>query len=266
MGATGSANATAELAKQNAVSNFLNAQFAAIRPQLSTFDRSVLDQHLSSLQAYETSQNQLLQMRSNPSAACGVPASGAKVPTDAGSQASGADIQFMSPFLMDTTAVAFNCNLTRTVTISFGYPGGGGAGGLRMPWLGFTDAQHGVSHNGGVAAQIAKYAAMNKWTISQVAYLMGQLQAVKTATGTLLDDTIIYFFNRHGDGNGHTNYALPNIICGGTGGYFKMGRVLVLPQTNPTSVLVSIGNAMGVPLTAYGTGPFVASAPMAGLT
>ena len=72
----------------------------------------------------------------------------------------------------------------------------------------------------------------------------------------LLDETTIYLFNRHGDGNGHTNYALPAVICGGTGGFFKMGQNLALPRTSPTQVLLSLAHAMGVPLATFGSGPY----------
>jgi hypothetical protein len=99
---------------------------------------------------------------------------------------------------------------------------------------------------------IAKYALMNQWTVSQMALLMDLLKAIPTASGTLLDETVIYLTNRHGNGNGHTNYALPGIIGGGAGGYFKMGQNVVLTKaTNPTDVLISMASAMGVPVPAF---------------
>ena len=82
----------------------------------------------------------------------------------------------------------------------------------------------------------------------------------------MLDDTTIYWFNRHGDGNTHANFALPNVILGGTGGYFKMGRWLQLPSTNPTKVLISLSNAMGVNVTTFGEPALQATGPIAGLT
>jgi hypothetical protein len=95
---------------------------------------------------------------------------------------------------------------------------------------------------------------------------MQRLAAVSDASGkTLLDQTTIYWFNRHGDGNSHSNFALPNVILGGTGGYFKMGRYLQLGATNPTSVLISIANAMGVNVPTFGSGPLVSTSPLAGL-
>jgi hypothetical protein len=168
---------------------------------------------------------------------------------------------------MDMIATAFQCNLTKVASVSFGYPGGGDAGGLRMPWLGFTDPLHFVSHHGGDATKLDKYAKMSTWIAWEVAGLMDRLAAIPSATGTgtVLDETTIYWFNRHGDGNSHANFALPNLILGGTGGYFNMGRWLQLPKTNPTSVLISLANAMGVNVSTFGETGLAASAPLSGL-
>jgi len=59
---------------------------------------------------------------------------------------------------------------------------------------------------------------------------------------------------------------LPNVLLGGAGGYFKMARYLQLPTTNPTQVLISIANAMGVDVPAFGKGPFAAQSPLSLLT
>jgi hypothetical protein len=262
----GDADAAVELRKHTAVTDFLNARFGTLKAELGTYDRQVIDKHFTSLRAFEDRRARLLGMRSNPGAACGVPASAAKVPTDDTSVRTGADTQFLAPFFMQSIATAFNCGMTRVASLSFGYPGGGGAGGLRMPWLGFSDAQHSVSHHGNGAEKLRKYGLMNAWTVSQVKFLLDQLAATPTPTGTLLDETTVYLFNRHGDGNGHTNFALPNVILGGTGGYFKTGQVLALPKTSPTKVLISIANAMGVDVASFGSGAYADTSPLAGIT
>jgi hypothetical protein len=139
---------------------------------------------------------------------------------------------------------------------------------MRMPWLGFGDPLHFVSHHANDADKLDKYQQMNHWVASQVAGLMQRLAALPSASGTttLLDDSTIYWFNRHGDGDAHDNYGLPNLILGGTGGYFDMGRYLQLPATNPTEVLISLANSMGVDLQTFGEELYRATQPMAGLT
>jgi hypothetical protein len=136
-----------------------------------------------------------------------------------------------------------------------------------MPWLGFTEPLHGVSHHGGNATSLDKYKQMHTWIATQIAGLMTRLAALKDANGvSLLDQTVIYWFNRHGDGDSHSNWALPNILLGGAGGYFKMGRYLQLPTTNPTQVLISIANAMGVDVPSFGSDAYKATSGLAALT
>jgi hypothetical protein len=50
------------------------------------------------------------------------------------------------------------------------------------------------------------------------------------------------------------------------GGYFEMGRWLQMPKTNPTQVLISLANAMGVDVPSFGEGGLMATSPLSGLT
>jgi hypothetical protein len=262
-GMTGAPTGVAtDLRKHTAVSDFLHARFGALHTELGAYDRQVIDGHLTSLRSYEDRKARLLMSQTQ----CTQPARAA-VPSDATSIRTGADTEALTSFFLDIVATAFACNLTKVATVTFGYPGGGDAGGLRMPWLGFSDPLHAVSHHGNNPAMLDKYTKMHNWIASQIAHLMQRLAATTDASGqTLLDQTTIYWFNRHGDGNAHSNYALPNILLGGTGGYFKMGRYLQLPATSPTKVLISIANAMGVNVPTFGKDQLKDTAPLAGLT
>jgi len=258
------AQAASDLRMHNAVSDFLHSRVGSLRPILSSADRRTIDGHLSALRTFEDRKAKLLMSKVNSTVTCKNPTR-AMVPTDADSVRTGADTQFLSPFFMDMIATAFTCNMTKVASVTFGFPGGGDAGGLRMPWLGFNEALHAISHHGNNPVNMDKYQKMNTWIAGQVAGLMQRLAAVPTGTGTLLDDTTIYWFNRHGDGNPHSNFALPNIILGGTGGYFKMGRYLQLPATSPTKVLISLANAFGVNVPTFGEKALVDTSPLAGI-
>ena len=263
------ANPLSPAHKLTAVSDFLHARFTSLRPALSLADRTTLDGHLAALRTYEDRANKRLGASgTTPTPTnCTNPAR-ATVLTDADSIRTGADTETLSPFFMDIIATSFSCNLTKVASVTFGYPGGGDAGGLRMPWLGFTDPLHFVSHHANNPVLLDKYQKMSNWIAGQIAGLMQRLAArpSSTGTGTLLDETTIYWFNRHGDGNSHSNFALPNVILGGTGGYFRMGRWLQLAATNPTKVLISIANAMGVNVPSFGEPSLMDTAPLAVLT
>jgi hypothetical protein len=245
--------------KQTAVTDFLHARFQALHGEVSAYDRGVLDAHLTSLRAYED------VVGKRNATTCKQPTRAA-VPTDDTAVRTGADTEQLSPFFMDIISAAFSCNLTKVASVTFGYPGGGDAGGLRMPWLGFTEPLHSVSHHGQNPTSLQKYAQIHTWIASQIAGLMQRLAAVTDATGSsLLDQTVIYWFNRHGDGDSHSNFALPNVLLGGAGGHFQMGRFLQLPATNPTQVLISIANALGVDVPTFGELEFTATSGLAGL-
>jgi len=259
--------AQADLRKHAAVSNFLHARFAGLHGAVGTNDRDALDRHLTSLRAVEERKQRFLEAIINQEVAgCSQPTR-RDVPTDEDSIRTGADSEQLLPLFMDIIGGAFSCGLSRVASVTLSYPGGGGEGGVRMPWLGFTNAIHGVSHHNGQQGNVDKYNGMVKWWASQVAYLMQNLASVPYEGGTLLDQTMIYWFNRHGEGNAHTNYSLPNMILGGAGGYFRMGRFLKLPRTNPTSVLISLAHAMGLEdVQDFGKAELAASGPLAGLT
>jgi hypothetical protein len=253
-----------ELHKLTALTNYLHGRFSALAPHVSSYDRQILDGHLASLRTYEDRKSRLLMGQVN---ACVQPPR-TPVPTDDTSVRTGADTEKLCPFFMDIISAAFACNIAKVASVTFGYPGGGDAGGLRMPWLGFTDPLHFVSHHGGDPTKLDKYKRMSTWIASQIAYLMQKLAAVADGTNgkTLLDQTTIYWFNRHGDGDSHSNTNLPSVLLGGSGGYFKMGQYLQLPATSPTKVLISIANAMGVDVPSFGKDAWKDTAPLAGIT
>lgn len=254
------------LKKASALTDFLHGSFTSLRPNLSSHDRRLLDAHLTSLSSLEM--RRLQQLENGASAAqCSAP-SRDNVPTDRESQTSGADTEMLSPYFMDTITTALSCGLTKVASVTFGYPGGGGSGGLRFPWLNIRNNNplHNLSHHGNNAANLAEYTTAHQWIGGQISRLMRNLGEVTDPDGVpIIDNTVIYWFNRHGDGNSHSNNSLPNVILGGTGGYFDMGRFLKLPSTNPTEVLISIANSMGVDVPTFGEERFRSTQPLGGL-
>jgi hypothetical protein len=254
------------LRREAALSNFLHARFAALEPGLGRADRITLDRHLGSLRAVEARRTEQLKAALESQASrCALPMRG-DLPADEDAIRTGADTEQLCPFFMDVLSTAFACELSRVASITFGYPGGGSAGGLRMPWLGFTDPLHAVSHNGGQPAKKDKQTRMLRWIASQIAALLDRLAAAPFEDGSVLDYTTLYWFNRHGDGNAHSNDRLPCILAGGTGGYFDMGRSLQLGESNVTQLLISIAHSMGVELDAFGVGDLRAEGPLPGLS
>lgn len=245
-----------------AVSNFLHKRFAAVAPRLGKSDRLILDSHLASLRETET---RLLMTDRTPSGDCAAPVLAA-VPKDDASIRSRADSKILAENFVDMIASAFACDLTRVASITFGYPGGGGTGGLRVPWLGVTGYHHELSHHGNQPQRVDGYNKITGWIASQMASLLSKLKKIPFEGGTVADHVLVYWFSRHGDGNSHSNHALPAVIGGGTGGAFRMGRFLRIAKSNNNQLLIAIAQAMGVPLEEFGYGTLKARGALAGLT
>ena len=248
-------------ARQVAVTNFLSRRFASLGKRLGQEDRHILENHMESIREVEAR----AAAKPMPSASCS-PGNVMLSPED--------DVPATARNFQDMIALSFACDLTRVASVTFGYPGGGGSGGLRGSWLGFNDAHHSLSHHGNNGGKLDKLKKLMRWFAEQVTYTLDQLARYPhpDGGGSLLDHSIVYWCSRHGEGNGHTNEHLPNVIAGGAGGFFGdaslgkgTGRFLQVPATNNCSLLLTLAWALGVEAKTFGVGKMMTSEPIAAL-
>jgi hypothetical protein len=233
-----------------AVSNFLKKRFANLGPRLGKDDRLALERHLAALREVEA------RVLTAPIATSGCTPSGVKLDPIPGGAAF-MEVPAVASNFEQMIALAFACDVTRVASVTFGYPGGGGVGGLHPVWLGINNAHHQLSHHGGDAAKTGPLTQLMKWFGLQVAQMLDQLARYPhpDGDGTLLDHTIVLWGSRHGEGNGHTNESLPCLLAGGGAEVFgPTGRFLNLPGTNWCSLLLSLARAYGVQLDGFGLG------------
>lgn len=110
-----------------------------------------------------------------------------------------------------------------------------------------------------------RLAVVQRYNYASVASFMKHLHEAGA-----LDDTLIYMSGDMGEPNIHDSGDTPMLILGGAGGKLRMGRRLKMKDNcadNARScdgkqqfvpqnqILVSIANAFGVPIEAYGTAP-----------
>jgi hypothetical protein len=91
---------------------------------------------------------------------------------------------------------------------------------------------------------------------------MGKLATMPEGDGTVLDNTLILWCSDISAGQSHERKDMPYVLAGGAGGALKMGRYLKYAGDPHNNLLVSICNAMDVPVTTFGnpdfcTGPLV---------
>lgn len=121
---------------------------------------------------------------------------------------------------------------------------------------GFDMRSHQASHYGATHdTQHREYLAFVRqatWWMEQLAYLLGQLAARPEDGGTMLDHSLVLSCTEVCDGNTHGHDDMPFILAGGGSGRVHTGRLMNLGYRRHSDLLVSIANAMGDSLGAFG--------------
>jgi hypothetical protein len=234
-------------ARRKSVLDYLGPELTHFSQRMGSADKAKIDAHFESIRQLEA---QLGVDR----AACAQPT------VDTASKA----FQDKVAAMIDMTAMALRCDLTRAVSIS--WADDGGYRPITLPWLDITSSFHDIAHLGesGYATKIKA----DIWMYEQVARLAKQLDEAAEGEATALDNSVIVVGNDMNEGAGHYVGGLPFVLLGSCGGYFKTGRTVKLGNwasktgnywrgdsgVPHNKLLASIGNAMGVPMTSFGEG------------
>jgi hypothetical protein len=152
----------------------------------------------------------------------------------------------------DLTALAFRADITRVATLlgardltgrSYPFPKS-----ELFPQGGTSVGFHGGSHHQDDPAQIRRYADLNRYHVSTLAYLAEKLKAMPDGDGTMLDHSLILYGTNMGNSNQHQHYDVPHILVGGASGQLKGNRHLAYERKTVTTgnLLLSILDLYGV--------------------
>ena len=139
--------------------------------------------------------------------------------------------------------LAFQTDLTRVSTYIGSTPNG-----VSYPELGFPDQHHSCTHHNNEKTKLDKVTAINKFNVSQFAYMVKKMQGLKEGEGTLLDNCIMMWGSGLEDGNKHARNNLPFIIAGKGGGAINTGRYLPNVKGNQGDLLGTLLTCAGIPL------------------
>lgn len=121
---------------------------------------------------------------------------------------------------------------------------------------GFDMRSHQASHYGAAHdlahREYKAFVQQSTWWVEQFAYLLSQLAARPEDGGTMLDHSLVLCCTEVCDGNTHGHDDMPFILAGGGSGRIRTGRLMQLGYRRHSDLLVSIANAMGDGLTAFG--------------
>lgn len=249
--------------------DFVKGDIDRMVPRLAPREQRKLEQHLDSLRELEKQFEAV-----GESSTCTVP--GAPNPSAFPSlrRYNGGEpyFQAISEAFIDVLAQAMACDITRFGTLflndlSFdGNPYGFNAdnhGGIAHTYSSAPPGQRPNSGEGDPSTWVP-LAQLNKYNYGQIARLMQRLDEYG-----VLDSTLIYASSDMGNPAFHSTRNVPTLLAGGVNGRFRMGRRLLPAHDCPPDnvwcepydarpnnrLLVSIAQAFGVEIDAFGTQP-----------
>ena len=152
----------------------------------------------------------------------------------------------------DMVATAFKADITRVVTLL-------GARDLTgrvypfpksdlFPDGGTSVSFHGGSHHQDDLVQIRRYATLNRYHVSTMAYLAKKLKETPDGDGNMLDRSLILYGSNMGNSNQHQHFDVAHLLVGGANGQLKGNRHLKYDRKTVTTgnLLVSVMDMFGV--------------------
>jgi len=135
--------------------------------------------------------------------------------------------------MCDLQALAYQCDLTRVITLMLGRE----FSGVTYPQIGVPDAHHPITHHAGEAEKIAKVEKINAYHVTQFAYLLNKMRSTADGDGTLLDHATLIYGTGMGECNAHDPRNIPLVMAGGGAGTLKSGRHIRYPKETPLANL-----------------------------
>ena len=95
--------------------------------------------------------------------------------------------------------------------------------------------------------KLAKKRQIDTFHVTQLAYMLEKMQAIKEPEGTLLDNSMIVYGAGISDGDRHNHDNLPILIAGKAGGSLKSGQHIRYAQDTPmNNLFMSMLDKVGV--------------------
>jgi Protein of unknown function (DUF1552) len=179
-------------------------------------------------------------------------------------QAGGGDFVRNAAMMMDIAAIAMACDYNRVVGIQLSV----GAGGPIYNWLPDSlnkiHRHHPLSH-GATADDVfmptlpeAEYKTalfnIDLWHMKTLDTLLARLESYSEPGGTVLDNSLVLYFNELSNGLAHSHEDMPIVMAGGAGGALKQGQyVNVTRLADPNAygkpatpaLFITLANALG---------------------
>lgn len=241
------------LVMKRSVLDFVRETNQQLRLRLAPADRQKVEQFNESLRDLERT---LVPREPGPSCVPEKPGPSVNAYADENHVEVGRQFQRLS-------ALAFACDLTRTVNFAWG----GGINTRAYPEVGVTEPHHDLSHVSSAQA-FAGIRAIHRhlWELSTNLY--EELKAVPEGDGSLWDHTLVVHWNELGQGDLHTINDQLVIFAGRSGGYFRRGRYFdYANELGFSDMLLSCLHYMGLQeMEIFGDPRLASGGPVPGIT
>jgi hypothetical protein len=219
-------------AQRKSVLDLVKEEFSELNGKLGRTDQRKLDEYFSAVRDLELRIERAAKMPDlkapeNFAQPAGIP------------QSYEEHIRIMGELMV----LAFQTDATRICTFVLANEGSG----KPYPFIGVKEGHHDLSHHGGSEEKKAKIAQINRFHVTQLAYVIERMKSIKEGDGTLLDHTMLCYGSGNSDGNRHNHDDLPILVAGKGCGTIKTGRHVVYPNRTPLNNLwLSMLNRMDI--------------------
>jgi hypothetical protein len=212
------------------------AEIKSMQGDLPSPDRVRLDEYLTDVREIE----RRIQLASQTPAGLVLPDKPVGIPTD---------FEAHIKLMFDLQVLAWQAEITRVSTLMLAHE----VSNAVYPNSGVRDPFHNLSHHSNIQANKDRFAVLNRYHVTMLAYFLDKLKKTQDGDGNLLDHSIVLYGSGISDGNQHDHDPLPVILAGGASGQLKGGRHLQFEnKTTLSNLHAAILNKLGVPATRFG--------------
>jgi hypothetical protein len=222
--------------------DFVLEDATQLKAKLGLHDRRKLDEYFAGVREIEQRLARVQQVGSATRKAETNPAKSRSpgIPSDYGEH-----IRLMG----DMMVLAFQADLTRIGTFMFANEGSNRSYRL----INIGEGHHDLSHHGRDAEKQRKIREINRFHVTQLAYILEKMQSIKEGEGTLLDNSMVVYGGGISDGDAHNHNDLPVLLAGKGAGTIKTGRHVRYADNTPMNNLyLSMLDRVGVPADTLG--------------
>ena len=135
--------------------------------------------------------------------------------------------------MSDMVVLAMQADLTRISTFMFANDGSNRS----YRNIGISEGHHELSHHGRDPVKQDKIRQINRFHVTQLAYMLEKMKSIREGEGTLLDNSMVVFGAGISDGDRHNHNDLPILLAGGGAGSLKPGRHVRYAKDTPLNNL-----------------------------